>query len=441
VGLLNEAIPDLPEVIQNQVTELGRTTKSIALSVKAEVLVTAASPLFNGNPDYASFKGKDGALLFPAAFDQQKWVKAATACKEAITECELRGARLYSFLPPANINALSDSLRKTLTIQNAVTEKWELNPEIIWAQNDYFGYQGLASVRLTSRSVVNGFSNPGTFAAPLSTVDLFYSDKGVPINEDRTWDYTNRNTIKTGNDSSRFYIKNGYQTVKSHFNREARFYADLGFDGSSWFGNGKVDQNDLYYIQARGNSSFAGPHDLQWINITGYWPKKLVHYQSVYDEQFTQVPFRLPLIRLAGLYLLYAEALNEASGPSAEVYSYIDKVRTRAGLPNVVTAWNTYSRISSKPSTKDGLRQIIHQERRIELCFEGQAGWDLRRWKELQIVLSNPMQGWNIYETEAVNYYRPRTVIIPIFGQRDYLWPIKNDDLIINPNLVQNPFW
>jgi hypothetical protein len=62
---------------------------------------------------------------------------------------------------------------------------------------------------------------------------------------------------------------------------------------------------------------------------------------------------------------------------------YIDKVRTRAGLKGVVESWTDYSKNPGKIGSKEGLRQIIHQERRLELCFEGQSGWDLRRWKEL----------------------------------------------------------
>ncbi|MCW3107958.1 MAG: RagB/SusD family nutrient uptake outer membrane protein, partial [Segetibacter sp.] len=441
VSLLDEAAPDLPATIENQVKELGRITKPIALSVKAEVLATAASPLFNGNPDYAGIKDKDGVSLFPATNDPQKWQKAASACKEAIIACEGLGMKLYTFIPPANITQLSDSLRKVLTIQNTVTEKWELNPELIWAQNQEFGYQGLAVPRLTALSVVNGFSSPGTFAVPLSTTDLFYSDKGVPISEDKTWDYANRYDVQTGDDNNRYYIKNGYQTAKVNFGREPRYYADLAFDGGIYYGNGKLDQNNPYYVQARGNSAYAGPHDKQWLNVSGYWPKKLVNYLTVYDENFQRVSFRLPLMRLAGLYLLYAEALNEANGPSAEVYSYIDKVRQRAGLQGVLASWNAYSKSPAKAASKDGLRQIIHQERRIELCFEGQSGWDLRRWKELQNVLSTPLQGWNIYETEPVNYYRPRTLLIPVFAQRDYLWPVKSQDLLVNPKLAQNPYW
>ncbi|EHQ29093.1 RagB/SusD family nutrient uptake outer membrane protein [Mucilaginibacter paludis] len=442
VGLLDKAIPNLPPVIQNQAQELGRITQLIALSVKAEVLVMQASPLFNGNPDYAGFKDKSGTALFSPTYDVNKWVKAAAACKTAITQCEAQGLRLYTFTPPATIPGnLSDSLKKVLTIQNTVTERWELNPELIWALNPTWGWQGYCTPRLTAKALANPFSNPGTFAVPISTTELFYTDKGVPINEDKTWGYSSRYNLQTGDNASRFYVEKGYTTVRAHFAREPRFYANIGFDGGVWFGNGVLSQENAYYIQARGNSSLAGPQDLIFLNVTGYWPKKLVNYTSVYDDGFIPVDFRMPLMRLGGLYLLYAEALNEASGPVADVFTYIDKVRARAGLQGVQASWAAYSNNPTKFSSKDGMRQIIHQERRIELCFEAQSGWDLRRWKELQSVLSVPLQGWSIYENQALNYYRPSTVITPVFGLKNYLWPIKDDDLIVNPNLVQNPYW
>src|SRR5690606_6260489 len=76
VQLLDEAIADLPDLITNEADELGRVTKPIALAIKAEVLVTAASPLFNGNPDYANFKDSRGVQLFNPVYDPEKWVKA-----------------------------------------------------------------------------------------------------------------------------------------------------------------------------------------------------------------------------------------------------------------------------------------------------------------------------------------------------------------------------
>jgi hypothetical protein len=440
VKLLDQAAPDLPIAIQNQEKELGRITQPIALAVKAQILTTAASPLFNGNPDYVNIKNKDGQKLFPASYDAAKWYTAAVATLAAITVCEANGSALHKFIPPANVGNLSDSLKTVLDLQTTITEKWDLNTEVIWALNPYFPSQTYCFPRLTAKAAASP-DLPGTFAVPISEQELFYTNKGVPINEDNTWDYTNRYDLRTGDDANRFYIGNGYETVKAHFNREPRFYSSIGFDGGIWFGNGLVNQESLYYIQDRGSSSFAGPTDNIRINITGYFPKKLVNYLSVYDEGYNMVNFRMPLIRLAGLYLQYAEVLNEQGKSYMQVVPYLDKVRARAGLPGVVEAWTKYSKNPSKFGAQDGLRQIIHQETRIELAFECEPGWDLRRWKELQSVLSKPLQGWNIFESSAINYYRPRTLITPVFNVRNYLWPIAGDDLIVNSNLVQNLNW
>jgi len=440
VRLLDQATPDLPVIIQNQEKELGRITQPIALAVKAQILTTAASPLFNGNPDYVNIKNKDGQKLFSSSYVAGKWDKAAAATLAAITACEANGSALHKFIPPANVGTLSDSLKTVLDLQTTITEKWDLNTEVIWALNPYFPSQTYCFPRLTAKAAASP-DLPGTFAVPISEQELFYTNKGVPINEDNTWDYANRYELRTGDDANRFYIGNGYETVKAHFNREPRFYSSIGFDGGIWFGNGLVNQENLYYIQDRGSSSFAGPTDNIRINITGYFPKKLVNYLSVYDEGYNMVNYRMPLIRLAGLYLQYAEALNEQGKPYAQVVPYLNKVRARAGLPGVVEAWSKYSKNPSKFTTQNGLRQIIHQETRIELAFESEPGWDLRRWKELQSVLSKPLQGWNIFESSSINYYRPRNLVIPVFNVRNYLWPIAADDLIVNGNLVQNLNW
>lgn len=439
VSLLDEAAPQLPATITNQAQELGRITKPIALSVKAEVLAAEASPLFNGNPDYANVKNKNGTLLFSATYDASKWQKAADAAKAAIDECEADGLKLYTFTSPT-VN-VSDQLRQELTIQNAVTEKWDQNPELVWALNPTFPFQGYCTPRLTTLSAINIFSNPSTFAVPISTAEMFYTKNGVPMAEDKTFDYNGRYNLRNGDDANKDLIASGYTTIQAHFDREPRFYANIAFDGGIWFGNGQYNEGSLYHVEARGNTSLAGPKDLNTLNITGYWPKKLANYLSVYDDGFQAIDFHMPMIRLAGMYLLYAECLNEVSGPSPDVFTYVDKVRARAGLAGVQDSWTNYSKNPAKFSTKDGMRQIIHQERRIELCFEAQSGWDLRRWKELQGVLSSPLQGWNIYETNASNYYRPRTVLIPVFGVKDYLWPIKDYDLVVDNNLVQNPYW
>jgi len=442
VSLLDEAIPDLPPFIENRAQEFGRITKFIALSVKAEVLATAASPLFNGNPDYAGYQDKDGRELFPSTFDPQKWQRAAEACKAAIDECEAQGLHLYESVPTNGVGNVSDEMKRVISLQNIITQRWEENPELIWALNHGFDYQGYTMPKLTDRAAGQANSYPGNWAVPFVTTDLFYTANGVPINEDRTWDYNGRLAVQVGDEANQHYLRVGYETAKVHFNRERRFYADLGFDGGLWFGNGQQDESTTRYVQARGVSGVSGPKSFNSTNITGYWPKKLVNYLTTLDETFSATPFQIPMIRLAGLYLLYAECLNEVqAAPTEEVYDYIDRVRARAGLQGVQEAWETYSRTPNRPNEKEGLRQIIHRERRIELCFEGQSGWDLRRWKELQDVLSRPLQGWSVNSENPAEYYRPTTVITPVFGLRDYLWPFSNTDVVVNENLTQNPYW
>src|SRR5690606_20069951 len=103
-----------------------------------------------------------------------------------------------------------------------------------------------------------------------------------------------------------------------------------------------------------------------------------------------------PEIRLADLYLMYAEALNETSGPVSDVHKYLDLIRKRAGLESVTDSWQKYSKNPAKPTTKDGMRAIIRRERLIELAFEGSRFWDLRRWKESARELNGPVRGWDV---------------------------------------------
>ena len=435
-NLLDQAIPDLPMVIQSAGSEAGRATALMALSLKAEVLATKASPLFNGNPDYASIKGKEGQSLFSTAADPQKWQRAAEACKAALDAADANGVSLYELRLSGGIVHLSDTTRKMLTIQGAVTDSW--NTEQIWTSNAGFGWQYMASPRVTAEAASNGFGVYSNFSVPIAESELFYTNNGVPINEDKTWDYPNRYKLKNGDDAHAYYIRKNYTTAAGNFNREMRYYADVAFDGSIWFGSGNTDDNNANYINAV--NGYASYTPLR-CNITGYWAKKLVPWQTIFSQSSTQLNYYWPLMRLPALWLLYAECLNEVGGPGEEVYSWINKVRARASLPDVKTAWSTYSRNPVKYTTKEGLRQIIHQERRIELAFEGQAGWDLRRWKELQSVLTGPIQGWNYRQRTVQSFYQIVNIYQPVFGLKDYLFPIQDYDLLTNPNLVQTPYW
>jgi hypothetical protein len=412
------------------------------LGIKAKVLLMAASPLFNGNQDYANLVDKDGRHLFNSNYDPDKWQRAADAALAAIKAAENSGHHLYEFtLSPFD---LSDTTITKLSIRQAVCERW--NPEIIWSNpssltNDL---QERCMPPLTRSS-----NNDPDFAnmimsAPIKIAEEFYTSNGVPIQEDKTLDFSDIAKQRTATHGERFNIKEGFTTARLNFDRGPRFYADLAFDGSTWYKYDSPSQSDenTFYVEGKYGQN-AGARHAFFYNVTGYYIKKLVDWnQTMSSSGASYKGYPWPELRLADEYLMYAEAMNEAQGPSAEVYKYLDKVRARAGLKGVVESWQQYSVNPSKPSTKDGLRDIIHQERLIEMAFEGSRFWDMRRWKEAAAEFNQPITGWNIYGRDANSYYQVTTVYQQSFiAPRDYFWPIPQDEIIKNPNLVQNPGW
>lgn len=446
VQLLDEAAPDLPDRITNEASELGRITKAIDLSVKALVLTTAASPLFNGNNDYQGFTNDDGTPLFNTTADPAKWQRAADAAKEAVDFCESLGYRLYYYEPAFVQYALSDTTLTKMSIRNAVCEKW--NPEVIWGNPNSMatqgGIQGSATPRGLDPAKTGNSGARGSIAPPLKIAEMFYTHNGVPINEDKTWDYAGRFKLKIAGEEDKFNLKEGYTTAKLNFDREPRYYADLGFDGGIWYGQGHYDDksSDLFFVAAKKGQPAAKIVDRAY-STTGFWPKKIVNFQNVLGDgsTYTVQNYPWPVIRLADLYLLYAEALNEAAGPSAEVYKYVDTVRARAGILPVEEAWTQYSRNPNQFKTKEGMRTIIHRERLIELAFEGKRFWDLRRWKEAVSELNKPITGWDLDQESPEGYYRERVIFNQTFTTRDYLWPLNENVLLANNKLVQNPGW
>jgi hypothetical protein len=443
VQLINEATPYLPLTIQDPLQELGRITLPIALSLKAEVLVTAASPLFNGNTDQATLKNPDGTPLFNTTFSKLKWDSAAVACKKAIDICQSAGIILYEQAPNYQQYTLSETIRHQLSIRNAVALKW--NSEIIWANTQSLtnGIQGVAFPLMDSRYPEN-FVPRGEYSPTLKIAEMFYSKNGVPINEDKDYDYNNRYRLRIATANDQLLIRKDYTTAYLHFDREPRFYADLGFDGGVWYGQGVYDDKtpaNFFYVQAKRTQPNAIQTDRS--TATGYFLKKLINFENVVGSgtAYTINNYPMPLIRLSELYLFYAEALNESQGPGAEVYAYINLIRNRAGLQSVETSWTAHSSNPGKYLTQGGLRDIIHQERLIELCFEGKRFWDLRRWKESTKLLNGPIQGWDGSQGTAAAYYTPITLFNQTFGTKDYFWPINDFNVLINRNLVQNLGW
>lgn len=449
VDLINEAVTDLPLKIYNEATEMGRITQPAALAIKAKTLLLAASPLFNGNTDYANFKDKDGEPFFPQTNDANKWKIASDACKEALDMALKAGHDLYDF-KEETLENLPENLMYSMNVRQAVTERF--NKELVWGCGKSYTYdlQCMCQPRILLFHGEKQNTCKGAYSPTLDIAEMFYSNNGVPIEEDKEWaasnSYNNRYETAVATATDKYFIKEGYQTVKLHFNREPRFYGTLGFDGSSWYGHGKEHADDLYYLEAK-KGQITGQSQLANYSVTGYYAKKLVYYKNIISESSAVIEeYPFPIVRLADLYLMYAEALNEATDNGEfvpkEVYDNIDIIRKRSGLEGVVDSWSKYSINPEKPSTKEGMREIIRKERQIELALEGSRFHDLRRWKLARSTYNNALvRGWSIDQETTEDYYVIRNIAQMKYVQKDYLWPLKYDDIINNPNLIQNPGW
>lgn len=120
-------------------------------------------------------------------------------------------------------------------------------------------------------------------------------------------------------------------------------------------------------------------------------------------------------IRYADVLLMYAEALNETSGPVQQVYDALNAIRSRP---------STHMPPIQQGLTKDQMREAIRYERKIELAFEGQRYFDLKRWEIIQDVVPR-----------VKNVLGKNKVFLP----HHYLWPIPEAALNNNDLLKQNP--
>lgn len=439
VSLLDEAAVALPPQIADTQNELGRITKPVALGIKAELLLMAASPLFNGNSDMAGLNAKDGTSLFNTTYDVTKWKKAANAAKEAITAAEAGGHKI--FYKDDVAFTISQTAKTKLDITQAVTEPW--NDEVIWANPNSRTYELQRLCMMPLDATITHTQARKVLSPTIESASNFYTKNGVPMEEDKTLTFGEITEIREATAAEKFDIKEGYRTSILNFNREPRFYADLGFDGSIFYKYDSGSDETKYYIKAK-YQDYAGSADAFDFNITGYYIKKLVNWEQHFGGGSLYKEYAWPELRLADLYLMYAEALNEADGTAAssEVLQYLDIIRKRAGLKGVVESWTNFSKNPSKYTTQDGLREIIHRERSIEMAFEGKNYWDIRRWKTANQEFNEPVKGWNVFGVTEGAYYQVRTLNQQRFvAPRDYFWPLDETTLIQNPNLIQNPGW
>ena len=447
VELLDEAAPDLPLMHAN-IDYLGRATRPVALALKAQVLTWMASPLFNGSADtpplFADFTDQRGVHLFPTEYKAEKWQRAAESLKEAIEVCHEAGHELFDFSTVGGTNLLQPVTVYSMGARGAATERW--NPEIIWGEAPRDPNPTL--LQRCCMPTFNDYHQSGVllpvFAPTLRVVEQFYSSNGVPIEEDVNWQNTEWYGRRTSRLADRNVMLTSFETLNLHFDREPRFYGSVAFDGGLYFGNGSTRESEMAPLLFKYGA--IGRFHINRHSATGYLAKKMVSRLTSLGAQATDATwnrYAFPIIRLADLYLMYAEALNETKTlPDDEVYEYIDFVRMRSGLKGVVESWRDYSIEPNKPASKEGMRDIIRRERLNELAFEGIRFWDMRRWRLSEEYMNQPIYGLNKMGETADEFYVKTLLYTPSFNtKRDYLWPLRQGEIMKNGNLIQNPGW
>lgn len=445
VETIDAAIIDLPEKVLGN-NDVGRIDKVIAKAIKSKVLLYGASPLFNGNTSlYSNFVNVEGEHFFNQNYEDLKWESAVQASKDALDAAITQGAAMYYFADTAPLFDSSNFQFKLVRDQYnnrfAITDPW--NSELLWGNSSpvtngqYWQIQSPAMMKDPSSSSVE--ASWQWLSPSLRMAETYYTKNGLPISEDLSFEYAERYNTTTIAFNQRFYAQFANRTAKLNLNREARFYSALGFDrgiNRTW--------GSLWKLKMRKGETHGRVANTGDYLVTGYALKKLVHQDSEGDTYNKAITYPWPMVRLSELYLNYAEALNEFSGPSQEVYDALNKIRERAGIPSVEEAWSnaTYAATLNKHTTQDGLREIIQQERMIELAFEGHRYYDIRRWKLAEKYFTTPIQGWSVDEDSETNYYQIMDVSQRSFNTpRDYLQPISFTELSRNPNLIQNPGW
>lgn len=468
VRLLDEAIEVLPLKADKEALRQGFFTKESALALKAIALVYQASPLFNGNPNYANFTERDGTPLFSATVDKEKWRIAAEACDEAIKVCEDAGWHLVEGCSTEG----SDLLNIMKDIEQSVQAPGSQSSEIIMMakqNNNAFSswvhyYSHILPYFCNDIQLYNAPSD-GSLSPSMRMVEMYYTKNGLPIDMDRTWGahHGGDNLYQMGQETDDDYYEKvvpaGRSVLNLHLEREPRFYANIAADGLYWRGivqNQYAESRNPLIVEAYKGATFgtnlSSLEASREQNRTGYWLTKFIFTDLMCDNYASQVQSKgdipMPVIRLAQLYLMSSEAWNEyldAPGNDARVFYGINKVRERAGIPDVQTAWRKHSTNPEMVTTQAGMREIIHREMAIELAFEGQRFWDLRRWLEAD-VLNDPLYGWNVVATDADGFYNYGDGPIVVWSKRgfqsprDYLWPL-NAETVMKSGVAQNPGW
>jgi hypothetical protein len=388
--------------------DVGRATKGAALALKARVLLYAASELYNVNP---SGQPENGYTNVTAQDRTARW-QAAKDAAQAVMDLGIYGL----FRPtPANAQEAAKNYGD-LFLQS-------MSQEVI-----------LSRFFLSTRD--DGY-NPGLHNGP----NGFHTWGGNTPIQNLVDDYRMA-------DGSKFDWGSAAEAAAPYANRDPRFYASIAYDGAPW----RPRPDDVKNLDPVGiiqtfralklpDSSVVPGLDTRdspvenWNGAySGYYIRKFV--DPSINAQFTKEQVPWIFFRYGEILLNYAEASIELN-QLTDAINVLNQIRVRAGMPPFSAALG-----------QAALRDEYRNERRVEMAFEEQRFFDVRRWMTAPQVLSKVAGGINIFldgtsrtdRTTWHNYrYAVDTVQTRAWDDKMYFMPIRFDELNRNSLLKQNP--
>lgn len=371
----------LPYRITNE-PERGRFTRGIAQVIRSQATLFAASPLWNESGDVAL------------------WKEAAQVSKSALNDLLSNNYALFD-------DYESYFYGRTDVSPNPADKEtiFEIKPY----RSDEF------SALLFTMHAIPSIGGEKAGASPSQElVDTYDMDNGEPAitgyyDEDHLYPIIN--------------TASGYDETQPYKNRDPRFYATVWYN-NAYYGevNGKP-----HYIQSYSGGA-DGISNIMQRTGNGYYLRK---FRDPKQLDISTGTARFKKYRLGEIYLNYAEAANEADGPTTEVYAAVNAIRERAKMPNL-----------PEGLSKNEMRERIRRERRIELAFEEHRFWDVRRWKILSLT-DKLTTGIEWSKKSDGNYSGKRIVA----GRRKswtdnhLIIPIPLGELELMPLWKQNPGW
>ena len=467
---LEEASKYLP--LQQSLVNFGRPTKGAAYGLIARLRIYQASPAFNGGAEarrcFGNWKRKiDGVYYVNQTYNEKRWAVAAAACKR-VMDMKNAGNPMYK-LHTVESSSETPTLPTNVTLDPDYYKPWpdgaagidpyhsyadmfngesviSSNAEWVWAR---YSNDLTANTRMSFPLHLGGWNHN---SPTQKVVDAYRMFDGRNIDESSAaYPYSESGFTTQQKTFSGYRLNSGVYNMYN--NREMRFYASIGFSECFWpmtstTTAGDYNQTITYYYDSpdgKQNSNLNYP-------ITGYVIKKFIHPMDAWAGTNALVmPKAFPIIRYADILLMYAEALNNltssytvelggetytVSRDMAEIRLAFNQVRHRAGLRGPSQA---------ELSDPDKMQKLFEQERMIELLFENERFYDVRRWGIYEREESKTIMGMNM-DGNKESFYRRTVPNSPRIGKRVVnrklmFMPLPDGEIRKIPLLDQNPGW